>query len=194
MAIRRSTPRSGGRSTPKCIMGYISWDVFGSHLGLHWTPRVPESRDACNTNSPNLLGEPTLADGPLPQVTEKMMPWIPVSKHWQTDILWPVAPHSPLNGEGNLTLQGIDALNTSTQKLADEPTLADGPPVTRIDALNTATPNVADEPTLANATDIYWSWMVISHCYWHLLVQNGNFTLLLTSSGQEWQFHIASVI
>ena len=29
--------------------------------------------------------------------------------------------------------------------------------------------------------------MAISHCYWHLVVRNGNFTLLLTSSGQEWQ-------
>ena len=29
--------------------------------------------------------------------------------------------------------------------------------------------------------------MAISHCYWHLVVQNGYFTLLLTSSGQEWQ-------
>ena len=29
--------------------------------------------------------------------------------------------------------------------------------------------------------------MAISHCYWHLVVKNGNFTMLLTSSGQEWQ-------
>ena len=36
--------------------------------------------------------------------------------------------------------------------------------------------------------------MGISHCYWHLVVTNGNFTLLLTSSGQEWQFHIATDI
>ena len=27
-----------------------------------------------------------------------------------------------------------------------------------------------------------------------LVVKNGNFTLLLTSSGQEWQFHIATDI
>ena len=32
--------------------------------------------------------------------------------------------------------------------------------------------------------------MAISYCYWHLIVKNGNFTLLLTSSGQEWQFGI----
>ena len=32
--------------------------------------------------------------------------------------------------------------------------------------------------------------MAISHYYLQLVVKNGNFTLLLTSSGQEWQFHI----
>ena len=49
--------------------------------------------------------------------------------------------------------------------------------------------------------------MVISHCYSHLVVKNGNFILLLTSSvqemqlhtatessGQEWQYHIATDI
>ena len=45
----------------------------------------------------------------------------------------------------------IDALNASPPKLADEPTLAHGPPSKlRIDALNTATPNLADEDTLAD--------------------------------------------
>ena len=57
------------------------------------------------------------------------------------------------------------------------------------------------------ATDIYWSriaishcyWyivsrMAISHCYWHLGVKNGNLTLILTSSHQKWQFHIATDI
>ena len=33
--------------------------------------------------------------------------------------------------------------------------------------------------------------MAISHVYQHPVVKNGNFTLLLTSSGQEWQFHNA---
>ena len=27
-----------------------------------------------------------------------------------------------------------------------------------------------------------------------IVVKNGNFTLLLTSSGQEWQFHVATDI
>ena len=45
----------------------------------------------------------------------------------------------------------IFALNTSTQNLADEHTLADGPPSElSIDALNSATPNLADKPTSAN--------------------------------------------
>ena len=33
--------------------------------------------------------------------------------------------------------------------------------------------------------------MAISHVYWHLVVKNGNFTCLPTSSSQEWQFHNA---
>ena len=65
--------------------------------------------------------------------------------------------------------QSRDAINTSTQYLVDEPTLANGPPKGKR----------AEMP---------------SQCYWHLLVKNGNFTLLLTSTGQEWQFHIATDI
>ena len=34
--------------------------------------------------------------------------------------------------------------------------------------------------------------MAISHCYWHLMVENGNLALLLTSSHQAWQFHTAT--
>ena len=47
----------------------------------------------------------------------------------------------------------IFALNTSTQNLADEHNLADGPSSpgeSRIDAWNITTPNLADEPTLAD--------------------------------------------
>ena len=47
---------------------------------------------------------------------------------------------------------------------------------------------------LLPSIDISWSRMAISRSasrstpqYWHLVVQNGSFTLLLTSSGQEWQ-------
>ena len=47
--------------------------------------------------------------------------------------------------------QSRNALNTSTQNLADEPTLADGLPWYQSrNALNTNTQNLADEPTVAN--------------------------------------------
>ena len=36
--------------------------------------------------------------------------------------------------------------------------------------------------------------MAISCGYSHFVIKNGNFTCLLTSSGQEWQFHIATDI
>ena len=46
-----------------------------------------------------------------------------------------------------------------------------------------------------NFTYFYWYQVVkktILHCHWQLVVKNDNFTLLLTSSGQQWQFHIAT--
>ena len=42
--------------------------------------------------------------------------------------------------------------------------------------------------TISHTTDIKLSRMAISHCYWHQVVKNGNFTFVLTSTGQEWQF------
>ena len=36
--------------------------------------------------------------------------------------------------------------------------------------------------------------MAIAHVYRHLVVKNGNFILLLTCSGQEWQFHMTTDI
>ena len=44
------------------------------------------------------------------------------------------------------------------------------------------------------ATNIHWTRMGISHCYWHLVLKNCNLTLLITSSSQEWQFDIATDI
>ena len=34
--------------------------------------------------------------------------------------------------------------------------------------------------------------MAISPSYWHVVVNIANFTLILTSSAHEWQFHIAT--
>ena len=36
--------------------------------------------------------------------------------------------------------------------------------------------------------------MTSSHVYWHVVANNGNFILLLTSSGPDWQFHISTDI
>ena len=52
---------------------------------------------------------------------------------------------------------------------------------------HTATDNlVVEEWEFHITTAIYWSRIAISQCYSHLVVKNGNFTLLLSSSGQEW--------
>ena len=49
-------------------------------------------------------------------------------------------------------------MNTSTQNMADEPTLANGPLTYQsTDVLNTSTHNLADEPTLANGPFKYQS-------------------------------------
>ena len=45
--------------------------------------------------------------------------------------------------------------------------------------------------TYTLVTDILqWSEMAISHCNWHLLVKNGKWTLVLTSSGQQYNFSL----
>ena len=160
-----------------------------------WTPQVHKIWQM------NLLfpaGKPPLADGPPVQrrdalntsthsLAEKTYvgQWAPwVHKTWQMNLLWPMDP-------------------LGTQNLADKPTFSGRqtfcsrwtyfgqwtPQVERRDAL-------ADKYTLADGPPTHThKWrMAISHCYWHLVVKNNNFTLLLTSSGQEWQFHIATDI
>ena len=98
--------------------------------------------------------------------TRAEMPWIPVHKTWQMNLLWLMDP----------LYQSRDAMNTTTQNLADEPILANDPPVpeqrwlayhyTKLgrwtyfgwwlpkyqsrDDLHTTTQNLADEPILAN--------------------------------------------
>ena len=89
----------------------------------------------------------------------------------------------------------IDALNTATPNLADEPTLADGPlsppSELRIDPLNTATPNLADEPTWADGLPSESRIDVLNNATPHF-TDKPTLPMLLTSSGQEWQFHIAT--
>ena len=55
--------------------------------------------------------------------------------------------------------------------------------------------NLAGLPgDLPPCTDIQWSRMTFSHYYCHLVFKNGNFTLLMRYSGEEWQFYLATSI
>ena len=133
MAIGRSALRSSSRSTPKCIMGYIIWDVFGSHFVFfkkRW--EFPVIIRLVNTQLSlyshvrcNLLSTPQNT----PQMTV-----------------------TNFNYEGSY-LPGVICNIVVKADLGRSP--------------GRSTP-----PTPLN---------------WHLVVKNGNFTLLLTSSGQEWQ-------
>ena len=179
------------------------WTYFGQ-----WTPQE-SSIDVWNTTIPTLADKPTLAKGPPweienrcleycytilgrwtffcqwpPPSTRAEMPCMPLHKTWQMNLLWPMDP----------PYQSRDSLNISTQNLADEPPLANGPPTTRAEM-----PWIPVHKTWQ--MNLHWPMdpqgnraEMPSHCYWHLLVKNGNFTLLLTSTGQEWHFHIATDI
>ena len=129
-----------------------------------------QSRGAWHISMQNLADEPTLAHGP--PSTRAEMPWIPVHKTSQMNLLWLMDLPSQY--------QSRNALNTSTQTLADEPTLANGPPSTRAempcipvhktwqmnllwpidpqyqsrDAWHISTQNLTDEPTLANVPPV----------------------------------------
>ena len=188
MAIRRSTPRTGGRSTPKCIMGYILWDVFGSHLGLQWTPRS-QSRDAWNTSTPNLAGEPDFGWWTSSPGNRAENPWIPVSKLGRQTYFgqWTPTPHwienRCLEYHCSRTWQMIHTLATGapskwiknrcleyhyTKLCIQTWHWLDGPPseLSNRFTLNTCTSKVVMTwPSLAQ-----WSPQ-----YWH-------------HSGQEWQF------
>ena len=149
-----------------------SWDVY---YGMYLTATLDSSRKG--RNFPLFLNNQSRwcllwADGP--PSTRAEMPWIPVHKTWQMNLLWsmdlPVPEQRWLAcnykelgrwtyfGWWTPQYQSRDALNTSIQNLADEPTLANGPPKYQSrDALNTSTQNLADEPTLANGPPQYQS-------------------------------------
>ena len=55
--------------------------------------------------------------------TRAEMTCIPVHTTWQMNLLWPMDPHYPPH------YQSRDDLHTSMHNLADEPTLANGPPL-----------------------------------------------------------------
>ena len=71
---------------------------------------------------------------------------------------WHPLKYPPNDNKRFQLWQVIFSLNTSTQNLAEEHTLADGPPQeSSLDVWNTATPNLADKPTLADGTPQYQS-------------------------------------
>ena len=87
------------------------------------------SIDALNTATPNLADKPTLADGPPQVVKNRCLEYHYTKPGRQTYIAWWTPQY-----------QSRDTLNTSTQNMADEPTLANGPPkVTEQRCLHTAT-------------------------------------------------------
>ena len=125
-------------------------------------PWVPEQRWLCRWTF--------FCQWPHPSTTAEMT-CMSLHKTWQMNLLWPRDPPPPVPEQrcheyqykklGRWTYfgqwtpsphyQSSDAMNTSTQNLADEPSLANGPPwYQSSDAMNTTTQNLADEPTLAN--------------------------------------------
>ena len=142
------------------------WTYFGQ-----WTPKY-QSRDDLHTTTQILADEPTLADGP--PSTRAEMTCIPLYKTWQMNLLWLMDPQVPEQrwlayhytklgrwtyfGQWTPKYQSRDDLHTTTQNLADEPTLANGPPQYHSrDDLHTTIQNLADKPTLANGPPQYHS-------------------------------------
>ena len=135
------------------------WTYFG-----WWIPQY-QSRDDLYTTTQNLAEEPILADGPpqyqnrdgLLTTTQNLADEPILAKGSQVlELRWLAYHYTKLGrwtyfGQWTPQYPGRDDLHTTTQNLADEPTLADGPPQYQSrDDLHTTTQNLADEPTLAN--------------------------------------------
>ena len=115
--LANGTHPPGTRAEMTCIPLHKTWQMT---LLLWPMPPslVPEQRMPLNTSTPNVADKPTLADGP-PCSTRAEMTCIPLHKTWQMNLLWLM---------DLLQYQSSDDLHTTTQNLADEPTLANGPP------------------------------------------------------------------
>ena len=109
------------------------WTFFGQ-----WPPQY-QSKDDLHSTTQNLADEPTLANGP-PCATAEMT-CIPLHKTWEMKLPWLMDPpvseqrwlafHYTKLGRGTdlcqwtAWYQSRDDLHTTTQNLADEPTLAE---------------------------------------------------------------------
>ena len=69
---------------------HTSTQILADEPTLADGPPQYQSRDALHTSTHNLADDPTLADGP--PSTRAEMPWIPVHKTWQMNLLWPMDP------------------------------------------------------------------------------------------------------
>ena len=72
---------------PPTTRAKMTWQT---NLLLLMAPPQYQSRDDLHATTQNLADEPTLADGP--PSTRVEIPWIPVHKTWQMNLLWPMDP------------------------------------------------------------------------------------------------------
>ena len=139
-------------------------------------PMAPQyqSRDDLHTTTQNLADEPTLANG-TPS-TRAEMPWIPLHKTWQMNLLWLIDPsgtrpemtYIPLHKTWQMNPLLLMDTPSNRGEMPCKPIhqtwqmnlcwLIDHPTESRLDALNTATQNLADEPTLANGPPLQYSY------------------------------------
>ena len=125
IVVKVDLGRSPGRSTPQKCANWSEWQfqmfTIRAHIGRspgRSTPQLIQHR--CLECQYTKLGRQTYFGRWTPPGNWAEMPWILVHPTWQTNLLWPIDPPHPESR--------IDVLNTATPNLADEPTLADGPP------------------------------------------------------------------
>ena len=124
----------------KVGISFYFWII--RQMNLLWLMDLPVPEHRCLAYQYTKLGRWT-SFGQWPPSTRAEMTCIPLQKTSQMNLLWLMdAPY-----------QSRDALHTTTQNLADEPTLADGPPIPEQRCLAYHY-TLADEPTLADGPPI----------------------------------------
>ena len=130
---------------------------------------VPDQTMTCIPLHKTWQMNPTLANEPPRVPEQRLQPCIPLHQTWQMKLLWSMNPPVPeqrwlayhYTKPGRWTYFGQWTSTstraemtciTTTQNLADEPTLANGAPSTRAEmtCIPLAFKTSADEPTLAN--------------------------------------------
>ena len=108
----------GKRAEITCIPFHKTWQI-----NVLWLmdPTRDQSSDALITTTQNLADYPPLANG---------LPWVPKPR-------WPAYHHTKLGrwtyfGQWTPWYQRREDVHTITQNMADESTLANGPPTTRV--------------------------------------------------------------